>query len=70
MPCGIMVEVTQKIDFLQVINTTCYATIIYYLGDSFLEVHNSNIYTCYSILYFAILFTSNCKHDFHNVYTC
>jgi hypothetical protein len=54
------VEVAQGIDFLQVVNTTFYATIMDFSKDSSLKNHNSHIHTCFSFFFFAILFISNC----------
>jgi hypothetical protein len=76
MPCEIRVEVVQGIDFLQVVNTTLYATTMDFSNDSSLKNHNSYIHTDFSFLSFAKLFISNCyckknsKHDFFKVYTC
>jgi hypothetical protein len=70
MPCLILVEVAQGIDFLQVVNTTLYATTMDYSNDSSLKIHNSNIHICFYNFILAISFISNCKLDFHNVYTC
>jgi hypothetical protein len=70
MPCRILVGVAQGINFLQVVNTTLYATTMDNSNDSSLKIHNSHIHTCFYIFYLAILFISNCKHDFHDVYTC
>jgi hypothetical protein len=50
MPCGIMVEVAQGIDFLQVVNTTLHATTMDYSNDSSLKIYNSHTHTCFSIL--------------------
>jgi hypothetical protein len=51
MPCGIKVEVAQGIDFLQVVNTTFYATTMDFSKDSSLKNHNSHIHTCFSFFF-------------------
>jgi hypothetical protein len=48
MPCRIKVEVTHGIDFLQVVNTTFYATTMDFSKDSSLKNHNPYIHTCFS----------------------
>jgi hypothetical protein len=45
MPCGILVEIAQGIDFLQEVITTPYASTMDYSNDSSLKVHNSHMYT-------------------------
>jgi hypothetical protein len=43
----------QGIDFLQVVNTTLYATTMDFSNDSFLKNHNSHTHTCFSFFFFT-----------------
>jgi hypothetical protein len=52
MPCGFKVEVVQGVDFLQVVNTTLYATTIDFLKDYSLKNHNSHMHTCFFLFSF------------------
>jgi hypothetical protein len=40
------------IDFLQVVNTTLYATTMDFSNNSFLKNHNSHIHICFSFCFF------------------
>jgi hypothetical protein len=48
MPFGIKVEEAQGIYFLQVVNTTFYATTMDFSKDSSLKNHNFHIHICFS----------------------
>jgi hypothetical protein len=67
------VEVVHEAHFLQVVNTTLYATTMDF-SNYFLKNHNSHIHTCFSLFYRIIgsqlLILENTKHDFQKVYTC
>jgi hypothetical protein len=50
MPYEFKVEVAHGIDFLQVVNTTLYATTMDFSKDSSLKNHNSHIHTCFYLI--------------------
>ena len=52
MPCGIKVEGAHGIDFLQVVNTTFYATSMDFSKNSSLKNHNPHTYTCFVFCFF------------------
>jgi hypothetical protein len=53
------VEVAEGIDFLQVVNTTFYATTMDFSKDSSMKNHNCHIHIYFSFFFFAKLFISN-----------
>jgi hypothetical protein len=62
MPCGIKVEVSQGIDFLQVVNTTFYATTMDFSKDSSLKNHNSHILVfLFSFLQYYLFLIANVR---------
>jgi hypothetical protein len=54
MPCGIKVDVAHGIDFLHVVNTTFYATIVDFSKYYSLKNHNS-----YILFFLFFLFMQN-----------
>jgi hypothetical protein len=59
VPCEIRVEVVKGIDFLQVVNTTLYATTMNFSNNSSLKNNNSHIHTFLLFFCFSKLFISN-----------